>query len=463
MAHSAEYDFGCIHNFVMTFKLDWELLLSEKRSPFETTAVAPEKKTSLEQPDIRTPFERDYDRVIFSTPFRRLARKTQVHPFAEMDQIHNRLTHTLEVASVGRSLAYALGRLIDARKELPAGRSIEDIICIVQAACLAHDIGNPPFGHAGEFAIREWVKENATDLFGAEMADKSQGVARDWRFFEGNAQGFRMVARADNRDQLYFRFTYASLGAMIKYPWHSGDKRVDAEQKLSVFSSEEPIFNDVVASLGLRKPDGEVIRHPLSFLSEAADDICYQIGDFEDAVQMRILPEREVRDIFAKIIGGDDDRPLSAMRAKAISYLVRAAIDSLGRNYEAIMAGARGWKRDLKSDFPDAMQGALNDIKERYPYIFSHRPKVAVELGAYNILGKILSVYSKVAKAFSDHRDYSQLSFIQRRCVDLAWGESYARAHQREDYAWWLGRVMDFVAGMTDNYAAQVSGEIEGT
>lgn len=446
----------------MTFRLDWERLLSEKRSPFETLALAPQKKTSAGQEDIRTPFERDYDRVIFSTPFRRLARKTQVHPFAEMDQIHNRLTHTLEVASVGRSLAYALGRLIVARKELPAGRSIEDIIYIVQAACLAHDIGNPPFGHAGEFAIREWVKAHATKLFGEEMASSPSGVARDWIYFEGNAQGFRMVARADNRDQLYFRFTYASLGAMIKYPWHSGDPRVETEQKFSVFSSEESIFDHVVASLGLRKPDGGVIRHPLSFLSEAADDICYQVGDFEDAVQMRILPEREVRDIFAKIIGRDDDRPLSAMRAKAIGYLVRAAIDSLERSYDSIMAGERSWKQELKSDFPEAMQGALQDIKERYPYIFSHRPKVAAELGAYNVLGKILSVYAKVARALSEHGDYSRLSFVQRRCLELAWGETYARVNQGQTYAWWLGRVMDFVAGMTDNYATQVSGEIGG-
>ncbi|MDB6017484.1 MAG: putative deoxyguanosinetriphosphate triphosphohydrolase [Pedosphaera sp.] len=446
----------------MKFRLDWKQLLSEKRHTVETQEANSGKKLSLESQISRTAFERDYDRVIFSTPFRRLARKTQVHPFAEMDQIHNRLTHTLEVASVGRSLASAIGRIIVKRRELPPERSTEDVICIVQAACLAHDIGNPPFGHAGEYAIREWTKEHATELFGNEMTSNLHGVARDWLFFEGNAQSFRMVARADNRDQLYFRLTYASLGAMIKYPWHSKDKRVDKEKKLNVFSSEEAIFNEVVDTLGLRSPGGDVVRHPLSFLSEAADDICYRIGDFEDAVQMRILSEKEVRDIFSKIIGEDTQRPLSAMRAQAISCLTDAAIKTFEKHYDAMMLGERDWSQDLKSDFSSEMQSGLKDIKERYPYIFSHRPKVAVELGAYNVLGKILGVYAKVVRKLSDHHDYDQLSFIQRRCVDLAWGDAYARANQGKDYDWWLGRVMDFVAGMTDNYATQVSSEIEG-
>jgi len=444
----------------MTFRFDWQRLLSDKRHTLDAPPFRSEKKTSSPSQDTRTPFERDYDRVIFSAPFRRLARKTQVHPFAEMDQIHNRLTHTLEVASVGRSLGYALGRFIDQRKELPNGRTVEDIVCIVQSACLAHDIGNPPFGHAGEFAIREWVRENQTKLFGDQAPET--GILRDWITFEGNAQSFRMVARADNREQIYIRFTYASLGAMIKYPWHSADARVEATRKYSVFSSEEPIFSDVVDTLGLRKPGGEVVRHPLSFLSEAADDICYQIGDFEDAVQMRILSEKEVRDIFARIIGFSDDRPLPAMRARAIGCLVRAATAAIEKNYDVIMSGERRWEQSLKGDFPAHVQEALGDIKQRYPDIFSHRPKIAAELGAYQILGKLLGAYASVVRSLGEHHAYDQLSFIQKRYIDLAWPEAYARKHEGESYEWWLGRVMDFVAGMTDNYATQVAREIGG-
>ncbi len=441
----------------MKFSLNWEDLLSDQR---HTLGAPPSRTTTSANQDARTPFERDYDRVIFSAPFRRLARKTQVHPFAEMDHIHNRLTHTLEVASVGRSLGYALGRFIEGRKELPLGRTVEDIVCIVQSACLAHDIGNPPFGHAGEFAIREWVKANKSTLFGADAPES--GLLRDWSSFEGNAQSFRMVARADNREQIYIRFTYASLGAMIKYPWSSGDPRAEATLKYSVFSSEDSIFSDIIEALGLRTPAGEAVRHPLSFLSEAADDISYQIGDFEDAVQMRILSEKEVRDIFDRIIGQRDDRPLPALRAKAIGCLVRAAIAAIEKNYHAIMSGERRWDHSLKSDFPPHVQNALHDIKERYPHIFSHRPKVAAELGAYQSLGRVLGAYASVVRALSQCRRYDQLSFIQKRHIELAWPERYAREHEDKSYEWWLGRVMDFVAGMTDNYATQVAREIGG-
>jgi dGTPase len=450
----------------MSFRLDWAQLLSTRRHarPASTiiTQVPAALASSGEGIDARTEFERDYDRIIFSAPFRRLARKTQVHPFAEVDHIHNRLTHTLEVASVGRSLAYAAGRLLMKRGDMPKGRTVEDINCIVQSACLAHDIGNPPFGHAGEFAVREWTKAQSNELFGNDMAMRLHGVARDWLYFEGNAQSFRMVARSDNRDQIYFRLTYATLGAMIKYPWDSCDQRVDTEHKFSVFSSEKHIFDEVVQTLGLRGTDGSVVRHPLSFLSEAADDICYRIADFEDAVQMHILHEDEVREIFTKIIGEDNQRPLSAMRARTIGRLTEAAVETFEKYYDEIMSGERSSKRDLKLDFPEHIKEALKVIKDRYAFIFSHRPKVAVELGAYNTLGRILGTYARAVKQLSATLDYEKLSFVQKRCVDLAWGEKYVRENQTREYSWWLAQVMDFVSGMTDNYAMQISGEIGG-
>lgn len=442
----------------MSFRLEWPRLLSAERD----AAGAPPTRPGG-TPDPRTPFERDYDRIVFSAPFRRLAKKTQVHPFAEMDQIHNRLTHSLEVASVGRSLGYALGRFLAWRQELPEGQTVEDIACILQAACLAHDIGNPPFGHAGEFAIREWVKENAEALFGAQVPSELEGVARDWATFEGNAQSFRMVARADNREQVYIRFTYASLGAMVKYPWDSGDPRAAALHKYNYFASEAPLFGAVIDSLGLRRPEGVVVRHPLSYLSEAADDICYQIGDFEDAVQMRILPEAEVRDLFGRIIGGPvDGRPLPALRARAISCLVRAAQETMEASYDFIMAGERSWSAALKADFPPHLQEVMQLIKQRYPDIFNYRPKVAAEIGAPPALGKILDTYAGVVKTLTERKSYEQLGFGARRHMEIAWPGSYVRQHETESYSWWLGRVMDFVAGMTDNYALQVAREISG-
>ena len=436
----------------MSFRLDWQKLLSDQRygqspAPARIGAGMP-----------RTEFEKDCDRVIFSAPFRRLAGKTQVHPFATLEHVHNRLTHTLEVASVGRSLAYAVGRLLVERGEMPAGRGAEDLSCIVQAACLAHDLGNPPFGHAGEFAIRDWAQRHSGDL----LKGIPVGILTDWLQFEGNAQSLRMVAAPEQPEQPYFHFTYASLGALIKYPWISADPRAAQKHKHNAFSTEAPIFDDLVSVLGLRKPDGSVARHPLSFLSEAADDICYRVGDFEDAVEMGILPEATVRAIFNQIIGKPSDRPLPSLRARAIGRMVEAAAEVFANHYDAILAGDRF--DDLKSAFPAEIQAALATIKRDYHSIFGHRAKVAVELGAPATLGRILEAFVPAVRALAAHGSYDpgKLGFIPCRCLALGWTDDYLRAHADKGEAWWLGRLMDLVAGMTDTYATKVSREIAG-
>ena len=242
----------------------------------------------------RSAFEMDFDRIVYSGPFRRLARKTQVHPMALNDQVHTRLTHSLEVASVGRSLGHRLGKFLRGRGEIGEGREM-DLVWIIQAACLAHDIGNPPFGHAGEFAIREWVKGHRGEVFGD--AEVSTGVRADWEIFEGNAQGFRIAARGDNAAAGYLRLTFATLGAMVKYPWDSLDARAKKLGEFNVFSTEKVLFEEMGERMGMVRGGG-MARHPLSFLSEAADDICYRILDLEDAAEMGILEERRVREIF---------------------------------------------------------------------------------------------------------------------------------------------------------------------
>ncbi|MBC8011388.1 MAG: dNTP triphosphohydrolase, partial [Burkholderiales bacterium] len=252
----------------MSFKLDWNRLLSSERPGSSA------EKTKTPGSEGRSPFEADHDRVIFSAPFRRLAGKTQVHPFAQVDHVHNRLTHTLEVASVGRSLGMNAARWLRERGEMPADRSDADVMFIVQAACLAHDMGNPPFGHAGEYAIRVWARENLRGIFSrAGKAPELKAVLNDWRWFEGNAQSFRLVSRKDKDERDYFRFTYASLGAMVKYPWAADDARTRKKEKHNAFSSEADVFAEAAKALGLKKTGGKIARHPLSFLSEAADDI----------------------------------------------------------------------------------------------------------------------------------------------------------------------------------------------
>lgn len=439
----------------MTIQLDWAKLLSDQRHGQTRKA-----KTPAPSAIPRTEFEKDYDRVVFSAPFRRLAGKTQVHPFATLEHVHNRLTHTFEVASVGRSLAYAIGRLIHQKGALPGDRSIEDISSIVQAACLAHDLGNPPFGHAGEYAIRDWAKKNRD----AALRGVPSGIKRDWLHFEGNAQSLRMVTSHDQGDQTYFRFTHATVGALIKYPWTSADARAVRTEKHNAFSTESDMFVSVTDSLGLRRANGRVARHPLSFLSEAADDICYRIGDFEDAVEMHILEEQKVREIFDQIIGEKSNTalPLSGLRATAIGRMVDAAARVFAEDYSAIMAGLR--ETDLKSSFPAAMQDALKIIKEDYDSIFSHRAKVAVELGAPATLGRVLDTFVPAVRALAAAGvfDKKSLGFIQRRCLALGWKEDYLKQHAHQGEAWWLAHLMDFVASLTDNQARQISREIAG-
>jgi dGTPase len=443
-------------------RLDWKNLLSDERPPRPGKPEETPAKTTAPETVARSEFERDYDRLVFSAPFRRLAGKTQVHPFAAVDHVHNRLTHSFEVASVGRSLARAAACIVARRNELPAARSAEDFSFIVQAACLAHDIGNPPFGHAGEYAIREWTRTHSASVFGCgtdQVDPDLRGVITDWTTFEGNAQAFRMVSRSDNDTEVYFRLTYATLGALIKYPWDSGDPLVASKSKYNVFSSEKAIFDAFADVTGLRRTDGSVARHPLSYLSEAADDICYRIADFEDAVEMGILPEKEVLRIFSQI-ANEQGRNLPHLRSLALSALTRAAVQVFDADYDVIMAGTRA--TDLKSDFPVHIGDALKEIKQLYEDIFGHRVKLATEIGAYNTLGRILGFYASAVREMADTQDFEKLGYISRRSLELAWSRDFAKKNEKQPYSWWAARVMDFVSGMTDAYAIRISRQIEG-
>jgi len=221
------------------------------------------------------------------------------------------------------------------------------------------------------------------------------------------------------------------------------------------------VFLDMAQALGLRRADGTVARHPLSFLSEAADDICYRISDFEDAAEMGILREAEVRTIFAQIAGDDTGGPLSALRAKVVGRLIRAATEAFANDYDAIMQGAR--EDDLKASFPPAIREAMKTIKEVYETIFGDRRKVAVELGAHSLLGRILSGYAPAVRELTREKGgYGKLSFIHRRYLELAWSRDFIVANEKRGAAWWLGRTMDHVSGMTDAHATQVARELAG-
>lgn len=321
-------------------------------------------------------------------------------------------------------------------------------------------MGNPPFGHAGEYAIRVWAKEHLDIIFPKKKRSVDLKAAlNDWCWFEGNAQSFRLVSRPDKDERDYFRFTYASLGAMVKYPWTANDARTRVKQKHNVFASEESVFTEANRVLGLRSKNGKVARHPLSFLSEAADDICYRISDLEDAVDMDILREEEVRAIFIAITGEDKGGRLSALRAAAVGRLIQAMTDVFTENYAAIMCGER--EDDLKTSLPATMRDAMETIKKRYEEIFVHRRKVAFELGAHSILARLLEGYSLAARELNA-QGYKKMGFAHQRLLALAWDKRFILENEKRGVAWWLGRVMDHVSGMTDAHATQVAREISG-
>ena len=272
--------------------MDWEALLGKQR---------------LNDPDAesqsgRSPFQQDLDRIVFSAAFRRLARKTQVHPLSDNDHVHTRLTHSIEVASVGRSLGTIVGSEIAGSLNKPE-ITADTFGDIVQAACLAHDIGNPPFGHSGEDTIGRWFNSsvNSPAIFGSDMKDIEKN---DLRYFEGNAQGFRILTQLENnRWSGGLRLTYAVLGTFTKYPRSSvvhpipNDSYIGGK-KIGFFESERGYFEKIASGLGLIQRNEQLYywcRHPLAFLVEAADDICYAIIDIEDGFALGYLTFEETR------------------------------------------------------------------------------------------------------------------------------------------------------------------------
>ncbi len=436
----------------MADELQWDLLLSEKRVGKSDTG------NSAGNLGTRTGFESDYDRVIFSEPFRRLAKKTQVHPLAPNDHIHNRLIHSLEVGSVGRTLGKELQGFLRQSGNLSC--AINELPLLVQIGCLVHDIGNPPFGHAGEFAIREWVAAHSEIVFSSEFK-VSQETKDDLLMFEGNAQGFRLAARSDLKVG-YMRLTFASLGAMIKYPWTSNDIRAKKPKKYNVFHSEKEIFDEITQGLGLLLPGQSVARHPLSFLTEAADDICYRILDMEDAVAMRIFPEKAIKDLFLRIADYSSSRHISIAeaRGRAIGNLIKEIWTIFRDDYSNIICGRR--KKDLKADLTEPFSGSLKEIKKRYEEVFSHRGKLGYEIGAYKVLGRIIKCLILSAQSLCKCKNFDDLSFISQKGLELAWGTDFVKSHVEKDYEWWLRQIFDFISGLTDNYAIQVSNEVEG-
>lgn len=435
-------------------RMNWASLLNAQR------LYAPSTHPVIDA--ARSDFHKDHDRIVFSSPFRRLGRKTQVHPLTANDHVHTRLTHSIEVGSVGRSLGIRAGQLLEA--QLPKHISPYDLGAIVQAACLAHDIGNPPFGHAGEYAIQDWFRgeENAYLL-----QHLTQAQRLDLQTFEGNAQGFRVVTQLENhRFKGGMRLTFATLGTLLKYPWTA--EYAGKKGKFSCYQAEKHLLQEVAEALGLLKVSQDKwVRHPLSYLMEAADDICYTVMDLEDGFEIGMLTYETAERLLINICGDSSllrmdvaaapsaRRKISLLRSKAINRCVQEASFAFAHHHDQLLEGKI--EQDLLFLCPSYLQeGILAAKATAKNEIFSARRKVEIEVGSFTSLDTLLNAFCHAAYQL---KTASKLSFRNQRILDLMeYNEPEKGWPLYESYM----RVLDFIGGMTDNYATYLAQQIGG-
>lgn len=418
----------------------------------------------------RSPFQRDYDRLVFSAAFRRLQDKTQVFPLAESDYVRTRLTHSLEAACVGRSIGTRVGAELP---NLPDQMHASDVGAIVAAACLAHDIGNPPFGHSGEDAIQYWFASSAKARVYHELLTPRQFL--DFERFEGNAQGFRVLTRLqmpDNRGGL--QLTCATLGAFAKYPRLAssdrGGRHGASVKKFSFFQSEREGFEEVAERTGMiPRGDGSWSRHPLAFLVEAADDICYRIIDFEDGVQMGMLSYDQVSKAFLRVIDdakveaqlgtirGEKER-IEMLRARAIGAAVEEVARVFRENHEGLLTG------EFDTPLIDCtrMAGELEEIRRiSSETIYVGSRGVEIEAAGFEVISGLLDLYVEAVeeKAARPEKPSMRTRTVLRLIPEQFIGPD--RIPSPDPYTR-LQRVTDFVAGMTDSYAVSLYKKLRG-
>lgn len=454
--------------------MQWQRLYSSRRS-------GADKKITTTGQQVRTSFVRDYDRLIFSSAFRRLQNKTQVFPLPGAVFVHNRLTHSLEVSSVGRSLGKAVGDVIAEKYHNEGEDFIEfykyELPSVIAAGCLAHDIGNPPFGHSGEDAIRIFFRElegNARNRFETELSMAQQ---RDLRFFEGNANALRTLTHHFNEERAGgFQLTYATLASIIKYPCDSAagfNKQRLVTKKSGFFSTEADTYFSIAEALQIPRLDNEqwvFARHPFVFLVEAADDICYRIIDFEDAHRLGIISINTVADQFLAFFDKetgydardkvettftsikDDNKKIQFLRARVINLLVQRLSHIFMEQEENLLKGQLNYSL---IDLLPAKQFAIIKEIDRYSYqhIYNHRSVVEIELAGYTVIGYLLRefVYAVLNPGSAKSKKLLQL-------IPSQFGVSGNEINLFAN----LQGVTDYVAGMTDLYALELYHKMTG-
>jgi len=443
--------------------MQWEQLLSLRRQG-DTN-----KRLRIEQDETRLGFEVDYDRVIFSSAFRSLQDKTQVIPLSKTSFVHTRLTHSLEVSVVGRSLGRTVGKaILEKHPHLQKihGYQFNDFGAIVAAAALAHDIGNPPFGHSGEKAIGDYFTNGNGKRFKEKLTDKEY---QDLVDYEGNANGFRILTETKNGVEGGLRLSFATLGAFTKYPKESLPKKPTnhiADKKFGVFQSENISFKEVAAELGLLKRGKQnelsYERHPLAYLVEAADDICYTIIDFEDGINLGLIDEEFALEYLIKLVKSSintekysglklvSDR-LAYLRSLAINTLISEATSIFLKNEDAILKGDFSEALLDKSDYKAQIDDIIKISVEK---VYQSTEVVDKEIPGYNILVTLLDAYTT---AFENHDNGASRHYD--RLILKNFENILDANHTTYDY---LMECCSTISRLTDGKALQIFQKING-
>jgi len=440
--------------------MKWESLLSAKR-------WGNEERFAGNQKEARSEFQRDYDRIIFSSPFRRLQNKTQVFPLPGSVFVHNRLTHSLEVASVGRSLGTIFyNRMKDINPDIDESCPLlVEVGNIIASACLAHDLGNPAFGHSGESAISHYF----TTGDGKVYKDKvSSAQWEDLIHFEGNANALRILTHPfAGKGTGGFALTYATLASIAKYPCASlaGHNKTNIyTKKYGFFQSEQQGFQKIAEEMELIKVQDEPLvykRHPLVYLVEAADDICYNIIDLEDAHRLKILSYEEVERLLIPLCNDpklpkrleemdDDDAKITLMRAKSISTLIMQCSEVFYREQEAILSG--NFNQSLMDAIDEPFLSTMKEIERvSVRKIYNYSSVVQIEVAGYKVMGGLLEEFIP-AYLQNDSKYHKKLVELIPKQFLTSEEDVYAK----------IQSVLDFVSGMTDIYAVELFRKIKG-
>lgn len=439
--------------------MEWKQLISNKRFGQE--------HKHAERHDDRSEFKRDYDRLIFSSAFRRLQNKTQVFPLPGSIFVHNRLTHSLEVASVGMSIGNDISRRVIQKRPELKDTLVEEIGTIVSAACLAHDLGNPPFGHSGEKAIQTFFSE------GPGQKIKSMVSSEFWddiTHFEGNANAFRILThRFKGRRQGGFVMTYSMLASIVKYPFASC--LAGNHGKFGFFASEADSYRKIADELGIfcKSAPGEPLkyaRHPLVYMVEAADDICYEIMDIEDSHKLKILSFAETEHLLLSFFDEDiqqkirqriideeltdENEKVVYMRASVIGKLENECVTAFLAHEEEILAGT--FEGSLIDHISERQKKAYKECEKiSYSKIYQSKPVLDIELSGYQIMATLMEVF--IEAAVNPSRFYSKQ--LLRR-VSSQYDIENENLEER------IMAVIDYISGMTDIYALVIYQKING-